>query len=266
MTILVTGAAGFIGHHVAARLLGRGEQVLGIDNVNDYYSVKLKRDRIAEQRSRHDNAFSFVEVDFADMAALDRALEGRGVRPDRPSRRPGRRSLLDRKSPRLRPFQPRRPSQPARARAPARLVAPRLRLLLVGLRRQRQPALPGRGPGRPSALALRRDQEGRRADERDLRPSLPAAADRPSLLHRLRPVGPARHGDVAVHQGDPRRRADRRLRRRQYAPRLHLYRRHRHRRRRRARQPAAGRRRGEGRRQPRARTGSTISATTGPRS
>lgn len=77
MTILVTGAAGFIGHHVAARLLGRGEQVLGIDNVNDYYSVKLKRDRLAEQRSRHDNSFSFVEVDFADMAALDRALEGR---------------------------------------------------------------------------------------------------------------------------------------------------------------------------------------------
>jgi UDP-glucuronate 4-epimerase len=77
MTILVTGAAGFIGHHVAARLLGRGEQVLGIDNLNDYYSVELKRDRLAEQRSRHDNSFSFVEVDFADMAALDAALDGR---------------------------------------------------------------------------------------------------------------------------------------------------------------------------------------------
>jgi UDP-glucuronate 4-epimerase len=76
MTILVTGAAGFIGHHVAARLLGRGERVLGVDNVNDYYSVKLKRDRIAEQRARHDNAFSFVEVDFADKAALDSALHG----------------------------------------------------------------------------------------------------------------------------------------------------------------------------------------------
>jgi UDP-glucuronate 4-epimerase len=77
MTILVTGAAGFIGHHVAARLLGRGEQVLGIDNVNDYYSVRLKRDRLAEQRARHDNTFGFVEVDFADMDALERALEGR---------------------------------------------------------------------------------------------------------------------------------------------------------------------------------------------
>jgi UDP-glucuronate 4-epimerase len=77
MAILVTGAAGFIGHHVAARLLDRGEQVLGIDNVNDYYSPKLKRDRIALQRSRHGSGFSFVEADFADRAALDSALEGR---------------------------------------------------------------------------------------------------------------------------------------------------------------------------------------------
>jgi UDP-glucuronate 4-epimerase len=77
MTILVTGAAGFIGFHVAARLLARGEQVLGIDNVNDYYSVKLKRDRIARQRERHDNAFSFLEADFADRAALEAALDGR---------------------------------------------------------------------------------------------------------------------------------------------------------------------------------------------
>jgi UDP-glucuronate 4-epimerase len=77
VTTLVTGAAGFIGYHVAARLLERGEPVLGIDNVNDYYSVKLKRDRIADQRSRHDNGFSFVEVDFADKAALDAALDGR---------------------------------------------------------------------------------------------------------------------------------------------------------------------------------------------
>ena len=50
MKILVTGAAGFIGHHVAARLLERGDEVIGIDNVNDYYSVALKRDRLAELR------------------------------------------------------------------------------------------------------------------------------------------------------------------------------------------------------------------------
>ena len=76
MTILVTGAAGFIGFHVADRLLARGEAVLGLDNVNDYYSVRLKRDRIAELERRHGDAFRFVEADFADAAALDQGLAG----------------------------------------------------------------------------------------------------------------------------------------------------------------------------------------------
>src|SRR3569623_250859 len=60
MTILVTGAAGFIGFHVSERLLARGEEVIGLDSVNDYYSVKLQRDRLAELGRRH-NAFRFVE-------------------------------------------------------------------------------------------------------------------------------------------------------------------------------------------------------------
>jgi len=75
MTILITGAAGFIGHHVATRLLDRGEQVLGIDNLNDYYSVQLKRDRLAEHKSRG-NAFRFIQVDFSDPVALGQALDG----------------------------------------------------------------------------------------------------------------------------------------------------------------------------------------------
>jgi Nucleoside-diphosphate-sugar epimerases len=44
MKILVTGAAGFIGYHLAQRLLSQGEQVYGIDNLNDYYDVNLKKD------------------------------------------------------------------------------------------------------------------------------------------------------------------------------------------------------------------------------
>jgi UDP-glucuronate 4-epimerase len=76
MTILVTGAAGFIGYHVCERLLARGERVIGLDNVNDYYSVQLKRARIAGLRSRHDESFTFLEVDFADRGALEAALEG----------------------------------------------------------------------------------------------------------------------------------------------------------------------------------------------
>lgn len=74
MPILVTGAAGFIGHHVSKRLLDRGEQVVGIDNLNDYYSVELKRARLTELERAH-NSFSFVQVDFADTAALTEALK-----------------------------------------------------------------------------------------------------------------------------------------------------------------------------------------------
>ena len=48
MRILVTGAAGFIGFHVAARLLARGDAVTGFDNLNDYYDVALKEARLAE--------------------------------------------------------------------------------------------------------------------------------------------------------------------------------------------------------------------------
>ena len=47
MTVLVTGAAGFIGFHVARTLLERGESVVGIDNLNSYYDPQLKRDRLA---------------------------------------------------------------------------------------------------------------------------------------------------------------------------------------------------------------------------
>jgi UDP-glucuronate 4-epimerase len=76
MTTLVTGAAGFIGYHVSERLLSRGDRVIGLDNVNDYYSVELKRARLADLGRRH-NGFEFLEVDFADNAALLRATEGR---------------------------------------------------------------------------------------------------------------------------------------------------------------------------------------------
>jgi UDP-glucuronate 4-epimerase len=76
MKILVTGAAGFIGHHVSAHLLARGDEVVGIDNFNDYYSVALKRDRDARLRHQYGDAFKSIEVDFADQAALVEALDG----------------------------------------------------------------------------------------------------------------------------------------------------------------------------------------------
>ncbi len=67
--VLVTGAAGFIGFHTATRLLARGEKVVGIDNLNDYYDVELKEARL---RTLAENPnFTFVKVDISDRVAME---------------------------------------------------------------------------------------------------------------------------------------------------------------------------------------------------
>ncbi|MEM9810027.1 MAG: NAD-dependent epimerase/dehydratase family protein [Pseudomonadota bacterium] len=68
MTILITGAAGFIGYHTAEALLQRGESVVGVDNLNDYYDVALKRARLAQLEAH--SGFSFLEADIADPSAM----------------------------------------------------------------------------------------------------------------------------------------------------------------------------------------------------
>ncbi len=78
MTYLVTGAAGFIGFHTSMRLLERGEQVLGIDSINDYYDPALKHARLAELK-KHDG-FSFVQVNIADIDALTAAVSGHEIK------------------------------------------------------------------------------------------------------------------------------------------------------------------------------------------
>ncbi len=74
MRVLITGGAGFIGYSCAKRLMSRGDEVVAIDNLNDYYDVKLKHDRVADLTKRFDNLYRFHKVDFADHAALDAAL------------------------------------------------------------------------------------------------------------------------------------------------------------------------------------------------
>ena len=76
MSIMVTGAAGFIGFHLSRALLARGEEVIGIDNLNDYYSVQLKQDRLAQLR-QHAN-FSFAKCDLDDLEGLRAAAEAHG--------------------------------------------------------------------------------------------------------------------------------------------------------------------------------------------
>ena len=74
MTILLTGAAGFIGMHVSLALLDRGETVIGIDNLNDYYDVSLKEARLARLTAREN--FSFVRGDIADLPTVMDAVKG----------------------------------------------------------------------------------------------------------------------------------------------------------------------------------------------
>ena len=78
MRILITGVAGFIGFHVAREALRRGDQVVGIDNLNDYYDPSLKKDRLKElnvvikdEKSR----FKFVKGDIAKLDSLKKCFD-----------------------------------------------------------------------------------------------------------------------------------------------------------------------------------------------
>ena len=72
MKVLVTGVAGFIGCHVALKLLARGDTVIGVDNLNDYYDVSLKQERL-KLIAAHPQAenFSFIKLDLSDRAATE---------------------------------------------------------------------------------------------------------------------------------------------------------------------------------------------------
>jgi UDP-glucuronate 4-epimerase len=74
MKILLTGAAGFIGMTTCLRLLARGDEVVGLDNLNDYYDVQLKLDRLA--RLQGHPSFRFVKLDVADRPGMEALFEG----------------------------------------------------------------------------------------------------------------------------------------------------------------------------------------------
>jgi UDP-glucuronate 4-epimerase len=75
MTVLVTGCAGFIGAATSRVLLERGDEVVGIDNLNGYYDPGLKQARLEHLRGQFDNRFRFARVDFADAEAVRRLAD-----------------------------------------------------------------------------------------------------------------------------------------------------------------------------------------------
>lgn len=82
MKILVTGAAGFIGFHVSKALLARGDIVIGIDNLNDYYDVNLKQARLDQITGSADaEKFHFIKADITDRQGLDKLFSD--WRPER---------------------------------------------------------------------------------------------------------------------------------------------------------------------------------------
>ena len=72
MRVLLTGAAGFIGYHSAQALLAEGHEVVGVDNLNDYYDVELKKARL--NRLKKNKGFRFFQLDTAKEGALETAL------------------------------------------------------------------------------------------------------------------------------------------------------------------------------------------------
>ncbi|NMB18199.1 MAG: SDR family NAD(P)-dependent oxidoreductase, partial [Erysipelothrix sp.] len=69
MSILITGRSGFIGMHLSKKLLDQGHQIIGLDNLNDYYDVQLKKDRL-EILNGYDH-FTFYEADLSDREAVE---------------------------------------------------------------------------------------------------------------------------------------------------------------------------------------------------
>lgn len=79
MKVLVTGTAGFIGSSLAKRLLARGDEVVGVDNLNDYYDVQIKKDRLAQLLPQ--SGFTDVRANIEDKAAIDKIFKEH--KPDR---------------------------------------------------------------------------------------------------------------------------------------------------------------------------------------
>src|SRR4030067_612324 len=76
--VLITGASGFIGFHLCSRLMDEGNNVVGVDNLNDYYDVNLKLDRVNQiMKKESRGSFQFLKLDIADKETVSNLFEKR---------------------------------------------------------------------------------------------------------------------------------------------------------------------------------------------
>jgi hypothetical protein len=225
MKVLVTGAAGFIGNHTAKKLLERGDEVVGLDNLNEYYDPTLKRARLS--RLQGFSNWRFRKLDLADRSGMQELFKTEKFdRVVHLAAQAGVRYSIENPM----------------AYVESNLVGHTN--LLEGCRHNEvehlvyastssvygantKDAVLGAPERRSPAVLLCGHQEGQRAHVPHLLGALQAADHGPAVLHGVRALGPAGHGAVQVHQGHPRGPAHRRLQLRPPPPRLHLRRRHR---------------------------------------
>jgi nucleoside-diphosphate-sugar epimerase len=224
MKILVTGAAGFIGFTTARRLLERGDEVVGLDNLNEYYDVRLKLARLEILKQMP--GFRFVKLDLADRPGMTALFEQeRFGRVIHLAAQAGVRYSIE---------------NPL-AYVDSNVVG--FANVLEGCRHHgvehlvyaSTSSVYGANTKMPFSVHQNVDHPlsfyaaTKKANELMAHVCAPvlAAGDRPAILHGIRAVGTAGHGAVPVHAQHPRGRADQRLQLRPPPSRLHLRRRHR---------------------------------------
>jgi UDP-glucuronate 4-epimerase len=204
----MTGAAGFIGYHTSERLLARGDEVVGLDNVNDYYDPTLKEARLSRLAAKPGFRLLRMELDDRDgVARLFR--EERFDRAINLAAQAGVRYSI---------------TNP-HAYIESNLVG--FINILEGCRQHEiqhltysSSSVYGANTAMPFSVHKNVDHPvslyaaTKKANElmaQAVRSSVRLAHDRASLLHGVRPMGPSRHGDVPVHEGHSGRQADRRV-------------------------------------------------------
>ena len=185
--ILVTGAAGFIGFHVAQRLLRDGRDVVGLDNMNAYYDPALKEARHAELAKS--NRLRFVKLDLADREGVAALVQGVPFSLRGSPRGAGWRPIFADGSICLCGCQSDRLHHDSRRMPPQWLPAFAVRVVFVGLRLQHENAVLRTRQCRPSLESLWRIEKSQRAHVACLCAFVRNSDDRLAIFHRLWPWG-----------------------------------------------------------------------------